>query len=571
MNETPKKQSEHQTRRSQAKQKKSSTLYDSITAFCRANQRNILIAILGLAVVLGGLLFDVKLSTGGDDSAFVLDAMQFVHKGIIPVGFKSPGYPIFLGLFILVGGLNVILLKLTSVALFLGSIVSFYFIFKDKLEPLILNVCLVLFAANVILLQYSHSVYSEMLYLPIQLWGIYFLWKVEEAGHSVKSIFLATLVAMIGYYARALGGTLLLAIGAWFLIQRKWKSVLWFGLFGFILYLPLKLTEIAYGFVVVGQAPQIFMVNPYEPTLGMESVSGLLTRTINNIFVNLNYIIPKGLGLPSWEYLSVPNGTLFPDGNAFISTLLSIIVVIGLVRMFRKGTTILPLVAIYTSLYILFVCLAVQNVFMSIRHLVPIIPLLEIPFFIGLEFLIHKVFSTHFNKTEGFKRAFVFGIGAVMLSNGSIVVQEIRDNLPVLGENLAGNEFAGFSADWVNYLKACRWISRNLPKDSTGVICRKPELFQIYSGDFYAYGTYNVESTDPDTIVNHWKSWKMTHLLYDNFQWSTTLRRYVRPVAEKYPKMFDLIHQEGTEYPSFIYRLDYSAVDSARNAGEQGK
>jgi hypothetical protein len=60
-------------------------------------------------------------------------------------------------------------------------------------------------------------------------------------------------------------------------------------------------------------------------------------------------------------------------------------------------------------------------------------------------------------------------------------------------------------------------------------------------------------------------------VLYDNFQWSTTLRRYVQPVAQTYPKMFVLIHQEGTDFPSYIYRLDYAAADSSRVAQESRK
>jgi hypothetical protein len=56
----------------------------------------------------------------------------------------------------------------------------------------------------------------------------------------------------------------------------------------------------------------------------------------------------------------------------------------------------------------------------------------------------------------------------------------------------------------------------------------------------------------------------MTHLLYDNFQWSSTLRRYVQPVADKYPQMFELVHQEGSQFPSYILRLNYlAAIDSA--------
>jgi hypothetical protein len=74
---------------------------------------------------------------------------------------------------------------------------------------------------------------------------------------------------------------------------------------------------------------------------------------------------------------------------------------------------------------------------------------------------------------------------------------------------------------------------------------------------------YSVEATNPDTIIAHWQRWKMTHLLYDSFQWSSTLRRYVKPVAEKYPQMFEMVHQEGSQFPSYIFRLNYLAATNS--------
>ena len=54
----------------------------------------------------------------------------------------------------------------------------------------------------------------------------------------------------------------------------------------------------------------------------------------------------------------------------------------------------------------------------------------------------------------------------------------------------------------------------------------------------------------------------MTHLLYDNFLWTNTLHRYIQPVAEKYPQMFEMVHQEGSQYPSYVFRLNYAVYDS---------
>ena len=147
-----------------------------------------------------------------------------------------------------------------------------------------------------------------------------------------------------------------------------------------------------------------------------------------------------------------------------------------------------------------------------------------------------------------------------MLANIMGTKQSIDENYPILKANLGGNEFAGFTDDWTNYLRASVWIKAQLPFQSTGIICRKPELFLLYAGNYNVYGAYKIDQTNPDSIIAQWKSLKMTHLIYDNFQWTSTLRRYIQPVAEKYPQMFEMVHQEGSQYPSYIFHLNYNAI-----------
>ena len=154
----------------------------------------------------------------------------------------------------------------------------------------------------------------------------------------------------------------------------------------------------------------------------------------------------------------------------------------------------------------------------------------------------------------------MFSVIGLTLANIVGTKQSIDENYPILKANLGGNEFAGFTEDWANYLRASVWIKTQLPMQQTGIICRKPELFLLYAGNYEVYGTYKIDQTNPDSIIVKWKSLKMTHLLYDNFQWTSTLRRYIQPVAEKYPQMFEMVHQEGSQYPSYIFRLHYDAI-----------
>ena len=147
-------------------------LYNHLEGFMKKYPLRIFFVLIGLAFFLSLLLFDIKLHIGGDDAVYILQGNDFVQNGTIPIGFKSPGYPLFLAFFIWVAGFHILILKFTSLIFFLGSLVSFYFIFKSKLEPIIFFPSLCFFAVNLAVLEYSHHVYSEILFLFTQLWAL---------------------------------------------------------------------------------------------------------------------------------------------------------------------------------------------------------------------------------------------------------------------------------------------------------------------------------------------------------------------------------------------------------------
>ncbi len=549
------------------------TWFDMIERFTREHPNFLLAGVVATGFVLALFLFDIKPGIGGDDTDYILQAHSLITKGTLPVGFKSPGYPMVLAFFMLVTGLSVVLLKCTSLLFYLGSLVSFFYIFRKRLEPMLFFAVMVLFTLSALVLDYSHQTYSEMLFLLLELWTIHFFWREEDisGAGSVLGIFLISFLGMVGFYVRSIGATLPIAIGVWYLYHKRWKTLALFVGFCVLLYLPLKVAELNQGVVVMGQASGIFLVNPYNPGLGYETIGGFGMRFVSNMFIHLNYLFPRALSLPYGEDLGMADGRLLPNGMAFLGVLFSTVLILGTVRALRRGSKETQFVALYFVIYLISIWIALQALYATTRMLVPMVPFLLLLFLLGIYEALHKILGTGQNRTSAFKGWFVFIGVLILISNVATVGGALDANMPILTANLRGEEFAGYSRDWENYLKACQWISKNLPKDSTGIICRKPELFQIYTGGFYAYGTYSIESTNPDTIVAHWKMWKMTHLLYDNFQWSSTLRRYVQPVAEKYSRIFELIHQEGTEYPSFVYRLNYSVVDSAQRAGERGK
>jgi hypothetical protein len=334
------------------------------------------------------------------------------------------------------------------------------------------------------------------------------------------------------------------------------------------LYSPLKIYQTVNHIDSFEQASILLLKNPYNVTEGKETVGGFVQRFVNNVVNDLNYQIPTALSLPTSDELSIASGRLLPDGMAILALIFSLIVAAGLkVAIVDRPYRHLRPIGIFIIGYLAFVALALQNLFATPRMLMPIVPYLVICLLLGWRWSLMRLARKAgvLTLTSGVKGMFILGLAFVTLTNVVRLNSKIASNLPILQENLSGNQFAGFTPDWVNYLKASEWIGRNLPKNGTIVMCRKPELFQIYNGGYEAYGTYMIDQTNADSLVAHWRNSQITHLLYDNFQWSSTLRRYVQPVAEKYPKLFVLIHQEGNEYPSYVYRLNYAVVDSMNN------
>ena len=552
----------------QANYQSKNMLYDQGNNWLEKHSGWLTLAITMIGLLVGVLTFDVKPSTGGDDSGYVLQAMDIVSKGDIPIGFRAPGYPLVLALFIWLMGSNLILLKMTSLLFFLGVIFSAYVVFRKRLQAIALYPVLLVIAIHPLLQEYAHQTYSEILFTLLIIWTIHFTIQASEKN-SILVIAIAALFSMAAFYVRTVGVAAAGVIIIFLLWQRRWKQVVVFLIVCILLYSPLKIYEWISGAVPFGQTTGYFLKNYYNPTQGLETWGGYIVRFTNNIINHLNYQFPAALGLPMPQELAGADGQLIPSGAAFFGILVSIVFLLGcIIPIITKPKSMPAFLGIFVIAYVVFISLALQNSISTIRMLIPIIPYLFIGTLEGVR-LIGNRWAKVKDPDAVSARAKTLTILAVIvliIFNVVGIKRMIQDNYPILKANLAGNEFAGFTEDWSNYLRASKWITNNLTKDSAGVICRKPELFRLYAGNYNVYGAYKIDQTDPDSIVAKWKMLRMTHLLYDNFQWSSTLRRYVQPVAEKYPQMFELLHQEGTQLPSYIFRLNYAILFDSKSS-----
>ena len=72
------------------------TTYERLDHWCEQHDFRWLMIVLAIGFIASILSFDIKPSVDGDDTSYVLSAMNIVHSGQLPVGFRTPGYPITL-------------------------------------------------------------------------------------------------------------------------------------------------------------------------------------------------------------------------------------------------------------------------------------------------------------------------------------------------------------------------------------------------------------------------------------------------------------------------------------------
>jgi 4-amino-4-deoxy-L-arabinose transferase-like glycosyltransferase len=564
----------HKSKNSPEKNQTRHSTYDRVNRWCEQNSIRWLLGVLAIGLIVSILSFDIKPSVDGDDTSYVLSAMKIVQSGQLPVGFRTPGYPIVLSLFVRMFGVNLVMLKATSLLFFLGTILSLFFVMRNRLQPIVLSSLLLLVAINPFVLKYAHQTFSEILFMLILVWAIHFILLAGEK-ESARYVLIAAAFTMASFYIRIAGATVAGVAVLFFAYQKRWKQLILYVIICTVLYSPMKIYEWTSGSAAFGQASILMLKNPYNMTEGLETVSGFIDRFINNIFNHANYQIPSALGVPMPHELGAANGQFIPDASAFFGVLISVILLVGcIVPLIKRPTSVLAFLGLFIVTYVVFISVALQNIFATPRMLIPIIPYLITGTLEGFRILGNrwvKVADAEAVSTRA-KALLLPAVIGLICANGIGTKASIDENYPVLKANLAGNEFAGFPEDWTNYLRASVWIKSQLPIQSTGVICRKPELFLLYAGSYNVYGAYKIDQTNPDSIIVKWKSLRMTHLLFDNFQWTSTLRRYVQPVAEKYPQMFEMVHQEGSQYPSYIFRINYNAItDGGVHSKEPGR
>jgi hypothetical protein len=474
------------------------SLFERINKFLDNHLNTIFWVSFCLTLLSALLLFDIRISLSGDDSAYIIRAADFIHHFTLP-GFQGPLYPIVLSPFIGIFGINVVILKFVSLVIMLGFLWFIYKAFKNRIPSLLLSSMLFLISVNSFILYYASQTYSEALFMFLQaltflVFFTYFIDREKETDNlRLKPHLILALCVLSLVLTRSVGLAAVFAIAGYFLFKGQWKNILGFvisfafvvAVFEIIKYFVWKTTDI--DFTV--QIKSLTAKDYYNPSMGSEDLAGFIQR----FFSNSNQYISN--------YLYTIIG-LFKPEDAFsvypAVTFLTYLILFASVILAFKKNSYLFFTGIYTLVFLVFTFLMVNTYWGQNRFIIPYIPMV----FLVILSLFYYVFSL--------KQLSVFkGILPVIVV--ILFILAINTSVQVAAATRqVKNKYSGLTPDWENYCKISEWASANLPMDAL-VACRKPSISFIYSNGRSFFGITRVPAYSVDSCLINWQQ---KHLHY---------------------------------------------------------
>ncbi len=487
------------------------------------NDRQIRLIFLLIYLVLSLLLFDPKLFTGGDNAVYITLAQSIIsgrgykniHLPDEPAHTQYPfGFPLILSLPFFISK-NIILLKLIIVLLGLGA----FFFFNRIIEYLFEKekIFIIPFYISVpIFIVYNHWILSEIPFLFFSLAAIFFILKAER---EKKNLYLfASVFAVYAFFIRTAGISLIIGIIIYLLIKKRYRELVVFLIIFGAIFIPWQIRNMSIA-ERNGYLTQLFARNPYQPELGSVTFTDLIIRVWNNLIFYAFTILPQTLiPLLRTKFLLTIFGLFFTGISLF-----------GFLTHLKK-LTILELYFIWAII----VLLGWPVVWSSDRFLLPILPIIIIYFFFGLKDLANRIHSRYLLH---------FLLGIFILLNIIHLIPEITETAANNIEYLKGDRYAGYTRDWKNYFKVIEWIKKQIPEDKV-IMARKPEFVYILSRHKSLLYPFTRDHQKIKSAIDD-----CDYIIYDNFYWTQTTRRYLAPVLQETISQYKVVYK--TSRPEF--------------------
>lgn len=535
--------------------------------------RYALAGIVFLHVVLGLLLFEPVLFTGGDNVRYMILGESLgsargyldLHLPGAPLHTKyPPGYPAVLAVLGLVGGVQ--LFKLASLA-FTGATVALTGVLGRRLfrGDVGLAAAAVL-AVNPVLLQYSHWVLSEAAFLLLVTAALC-AWASADGevgageggaggggspGEGSGRLGWLALALAVGAFLTRTAGLPLLAVAVLVpAARRRWRTAAIAAAAvlavtgGWAAYQALAAPD------RTGYLGELLMVNPYAPEQGTVGVAGLLGRAAENAWLYVSAVLPG-------SFLSEPEAGRPPAGTG--RALLGIAVVAAaLTGWIRRSLEGIGPAELFTVLYAGIIALW-PSVWTDQRFLLPLLPLVGIYGLAGVRWWSERAARLGSGGAGRAVRAATAAVAvAAVLVGARDAAGRIPERLDCIADWQRGSPC--MAAGYRTFFEMGRWAREHTPRDAI-VANRKPEFFWWFSrrqGDVYPF------SDDPAVVLRGLEEMGATHVLLDRI-FSTSLR-YLQPAILAHRDRFELVHRGG---PPEIFLLRFTRRPRSASGPESG-
>ena len=480
--------------------KKDTGLFERINNYLSRNINWVFWIVFTFTLLFGILLFDIRVSTSGDDSTYIVRAFDFIHHSIYP-SFQGPLYPIILGLFISVSGIKLIPLKIVSLIFILLFIWFTWKAFKERIPAILLAAVLILVSINSYILYYASQTYSEALFMFLQAFMFFLFFRLfvieKDINKTIsvrfrQSLFLAFLVICLGF-TRLIGFAAVFAIALFFILKSQWKNLLIFtAVFTCLLVVVQTFIFIAWGNTGISfpdLVQSLLLKDYYNPAYGKENLSGFISRFADNSNLYLSNYFYTLLGLHKADNLFVS----YP----FVTLLSCLMLIASVIVAFRKNDGLF-FTGIYIIIFLSITFLIAHPFWRQIRFIIPYFLLILMMF---LYFLYYVLNLKPFKSLQ-----FIFPVVVLLL-----VYLTLKATIPQIREvRQVVNKYSGMTPDWRNYCKISEWTSGNLPSDAV-IACRKPAISFIYSKGKPFYGIMRMPFYSADSLLLNWQN---NHLPY---------------------------------------------------------
>lgn len=482
-----------------------------------------LVIILFISAILYALSMNrVGVGALNDDGIYIVCSHALVTgKGYSqietvgsPPGSYPPGFSLLLAPFVALCYPHVYYLKLLSVAFSLCALYIVHRYFKEHTTPAFTTAVVVSTALNPSIAASSGTVMSDLPYLFFSFLTLHLMTGRESRQECrLPHMIFISILASYCLWLRAPGASLLLALGVYLAVKRKFRDLATLIITFVVCLIPLLFFS---GFLT-------HYHKDVQPTGFLKSFGGIALANLK--YYALNYFSLVQIPFQSEHSLWKLPLVLFITG----------LIATGLILSLRKQNTLLP--GIY---FVFYMSLMSLWVFYDVRFLIPVIPLLCYFLFVAVE------------RVSGHRSAAF--VCAVL-----IVVVNIPAHVGIISSSLSKR------FDTPPYPRTLQWIRDNLPVDAIMMSDQGPTLY-IYTGH---RGVEFVPERKSYNMLMQIYRYNVDYIFFSNFSpcpshqpghISSSLLMYGKTIAaypDKFIRVFDDEREGSTLFKVAGSREDF--------------